>query len=132
MIYVDSVWFGFVQVDSGWSGWFGLMWDDKGWYRLIWVDTGWYGLIWVHTGWYGLIRVRKAKGPSVSVSVSQSEYGLQKLLLRSLKIFDSHWNWYIHCIYFSLNTQRQQGAGLKYYWIRNNNFNFSLSLWNIL
>ena len=31
-------------------------------------------------------------------------------------------------IYFSLNIQEQQGAGLKYYWIRNNNYNFSLSL----
>ena len=30
-------------------------------------------------------------------------------------------------IYFSLNTQGQQGAELKYYWIRNNNFNLSLS-----
>ena len=29
--------------------------------------------------------------------------------------------------FFSLNTQGQQGAGLKYYWIRNNNFDFSLS-----
>ena len=31
---------------------------------------------------------------------------------------------------FSLNTQGQQGDGLKYYWIRNDNFNFSLSLFN--
>ena len=26
---------------------------------------------------------------------------------------------------FFLKTQRHHGAGLKYYWIRNNNFNFS-------
>ena len=30
---------------------------------------------------------------------------------------------------FSLNTQEQQGAGLRYYWDTNNNFKFSLSLW---
>ena len=28
----------------------------------------------------------------------------------------------------SLNTQVQEGAGLKYYWIRNKNFYFSLPL----
>ena len=40
----------------------------------------------------------------------------------------SYWNCYIHCTYFTLNSQGQQGAGLKYYWIEDNNFNFSLSL----
>ena len=44
------------------------------------------------------------------------------------KINDTHWNCYIHCIYLSLNTLGHQGAGLIFYWIRNNNFNFSLTL----
>ena len=41
---------------------------------------------------------------------------------------DTHWNCYTHCIYLSLNTLGHQGAGLIFYWIRNNNFNFSLTL----
>jgi len=38
------------------------------------------------------------------------------------KIDDTHCKCYIHGIYFSLNTEGQQGPWLEYYWIRNNKF----------
>ena len=38
-------------------------------------------------------------------------------------IDDTHWNCYISCIYFALNTQGQQRAGLKY------QINLFLAIW---
>ena len=51
-----------------------------------------------------------------------------KLCLPTQQYFNPAPYCYIHYIYLSLNTLRQQGAGLRYYWIRNNDFNFSLPL----